>query len=140
MSEKDAAGCTGRFTKRLKQASSTTNATTPNESPSLAGKSPALHVASPNALFKSPALGGLGITMQRPDSTAGASSVAYVPDIGETALHKAAACGHETMTMLLLEGGADTELANSVGRRALHLAAENGHLLVSFLFLLHLTS
>ncbi|KAH8896004.1 hypothetical protein GQ53DRAFT_743918 [Thozetella sp. PMI_491] len=52
----------------------------------------------------------------------------YRTDLAETALHKAAACGRESMTQLLLEGGADTELANAMGRRPLHLAAENGHL------------
>jgi hypothetical protein len=47
---------------------------------------------------------------------------------GDTALHKAAAGGHETMTKLLLEGGANIELPNRMGQRALHLAAESGHL------------
>ncbi|RYP81491.1 hypothetical protein DL769_001962 [Monosporascus sp. CRB-8-3] len=46
---------------------------------------------------------------------------------GDTALHKAAAGGHETMTKLLLEGGADIELPNHMGQRALHLAADGGH-------------
>ena len=44
----------------------------------------------------------------------------------QTALHMAAECGHVECVALLLEAGADKDLANFEGKTALHLAAQRG--------------
>ena len=54
---------------------------------------------------------------------------------GWTALHHAAAGGHEAVTRLLLERGADTMATNNHGQRALHHAAAGGHEAITRLLL-----
>jgi ankyrin repeat protein len=46
---------------------------------------------------------------------------------GKTALHRAAARGHETVVRLLLENGAGVDVQNKYGATALHRAAAHGH-------------
>jgi ankyrin repeat protein len=45
----------------------------------------------------------------------------------ETALHRAAEFGHDTVVRLMLEEGADVEAKNGNGETALHVAARRGH-------------
>ena len=54
---------------------------------------------------------------------------------GETALHRAAASGHEAMVRLLLEKGASVDDQSKHGETALHRAAAGGHEAVVWLLL-----
>ena len=54
-------------------------------------------------------------------------NVAAKDDNGWTALHFAAASGHEAVVRLLLAEGVDVATKDSLGQTALHFAAESGH-------------
>ncbi|KAI9853467.1 MAG: hypothetical protein M1824_001230 [Vezdaea acicularis] len=56
-------------------------------------------------------------------------------DIGDTALHQAAACGDEDMVQLLLLSGANVAALDPRGSTALHMAAAHGHEVVVQLLL-----
>jgi ankyrin repeat protein len=53
--------------------------------------------------------------------------VGTVDDAGDTALHLAASSGFESVTRLLIEGGADVMAINCEKETALHRAASSGH-------------
>lgn len=56
---------------------------------------------------------------------------------GNTALHLAAAHGHQTIGQLLLRHGADVTAQNHDGNTALHTAEQNGHQAMVQLLLEH---
>ena len=72
------------------------------------------------------------------------SALEYIRDINfaddhrkETALHKAAAKGHQDMVQLLLSQGASTEVMNSFNNTPLDLAARNGYTNIMELLLMN---